>query len=458
LAELAENIARVAGAIDPDECWCAGIAAALGWLAISIIDANGVARRLGHACNAASRIPGQECAAAARRLARAWGLPGPYAAVAGHLGLTAATAVQMGGHDRLQQIVQLAVALLKEHGDCLYLPCPHTVGELALALALDPHQVEQLESVARHIAASTPAQREWQAPAAMPLLRDVLTLAAENRRLRQSAVIGKLERHIDCLQNTVETQHATFGQRLEECKLSAMAEFAAGAGHEINNPLAVISGQAQYLIRSMEEDLPPERRRESLQKVIHQVQRIHDLLRQLMQFARPARSQRVEVDIVALVHEVITAHRDLAADGNVRLDAPAFGPALVVLVDPGQLRTVLNCLVKNALEAAGQSGWVAVRLERTAEDVISVLVEDNGPGPDRRQREHLFEPFFSGRDAGRGHGLGLPIAWRLAREQNSSVRFVPLPHGPTRFALTIPLLRPAEVHGFTHCNGRAHSS
>jgi len=76
------------------------------------------------------------------------------------------------------------------------------------------------------------------------------------------------------------------------------------------------------------------------------------------------------------------------------------------------------------------------------------VVEDSGPGPSSNQREHLFDPFYSGRLAGRGRGLGLPTAWRLAREHGGDVRFDPLPQGPTRFVLSLPrekdeALRPA---------------
>jgi signal transduction histidine kinase len=153
---------------------------------------------------------------------------------------------------------------------------------------------------------------------------------------------------------------------------------------------------------------------------------------------------------------VLTAHRDLALEHKVRVDAPQFGPSVLAHADPGQLRTVLNCLVKNAIEAAGATGWVAARLEREGSELLHVLIEDSGSGPDRRQRDHLFEPFYSGREAGRGHGLGLPIAWRLAREQGCSVRFVPLPHGPTRFVLTLPLLHAPDPITPPSSNGRVN--
>jgi signal transduction histidine kinase len=68
-----------------------------------------------------------------------------------------------------------------------------------------------------------------------------------------------------------------------------------------------------------------------------------------------------------------------------------------------------------------------------------VFVEDSGPGPAPEQRPHLFDPFYSGRSAGRGRGLGLPLAWRLARQQGGDVSLEPArPGQPTRFVLSLP--------------------
>ena len=67
------------------------------------------------------------------------------------------------------------------------------------------------------------------------------------------------------------------------------------------------------------------------------------------------------------------------------------------------------------------------------------MVEDSGTGPAPSQREHLFDPFYSGRLAGRGRGLGLPTAWRLAREHGGDVRYESVSGGPTRFVLSLPL-------------------
>jgi signal transduction histidine kinase len=269
-------------------------------------------------------------------------------------------------------------------------------------------------------------------------LTEFLTLQAENRRLRARGTVGRLEDELDQLHRTLEAQRGREEERLRESKLKALAEFAAGAGHEINNPLAVISCQAQHLLHHEAE---PERRT-ALEKIVAQTQRIHALLRDLMQFARPAAPVRRRVDLLRIVDEVATALGELAHKHQVRLlcreEGPTAPPPCLVDVDEKQVRTALSCLVKNAVEAAGADGWVRLRLEQDG-GRVSVAVEDSGPGLTDAQREHLFDPFYSGRSAGRGPGLGLPTAWALARQQGGEVLLASQPGETTRFILRLPI-------------------
>src|SRR5262249_51591779 len=124
---------------------------------------------------------------------------------------------------------------------------------------------------------------------------------------------------------------------------------------------------------------------------------------------------------------------------------------LAVEGDPAQLRTALACLLRNAIEAAPPEGWAGLRVEKGGPGVVNFVVEDNGPGPTLAVREHLFDPFFSGRAAGRGRGLGLPTAWRLARQHGGDLRLDPSAPGLTRFVLSLPLPALPCTNG---CNGK----
>jgi two-component system NtrC family sensor kinase len=437
-AGRARHLAERTGRCDPDNAWAAGLLAPLGWLAVCAVAPEKAAACLADPAHAARPADteqhhwGHDQAALARRLARRWRLPDWLAAIVGHLGLPVAVAQQFGADPALFQVVQLAVGLAQQQNVRLNLAVGAEPVELAAALGLPAGEVGRLAIVPDGPNAAHPPPDD---PVPLPLLRDLLTLAAENRRLRDSQLVRRLESDVDDLHRALEEQHRDEVERLLAQKLRGLAEFAAGAGHEINNPLAVISGQAQYLLQHEDEGS----RQRALQTIIQQSQRIHQALRDLMQFARPSRPHKQVHDLLSVVREVVVALGDLAAGRRVELHGPdPSGPPVLIDADAGQVRAALTCLVRNAVEAAPAAGWARVTIELPEPDRVEVLVEDSGPGPDAAQQEHLFDPFYSGRQAGRGRGLGLPIAWRLARENGGAVRFVSRSEGPTRFVLTLP--------------------
>jgi signal transduction histidine kinase len=437
IAEAARLLAGRTGRADAEAAWTAGLLAPLGWLAACAVDPGAVGACLDGAETASDHWRAEPCELA-RRLGRRWRLPAWLDRVLRALDLP--VRLTPGGDPELRALVQLAVAHVDGQGASLGLVAPAVAAEaaaslnLALPLDLPP--------------APAPPPRAWRDPAEQPLLRELLAAAAENRRLRDAALHRALEDDNDSLHRALREQCRRETERLEESKLSALAELAAGAGHEINNPLAVISGQAQYLLGHLARDEGGDEKAASFQKplqtIVAQTRRIHGVLRDLMQFARPAPARPDWFDLAALLGESAASVRELAEQRRVRLEV-AGPPRLRVRADAEQVRLALVCLARNAVEAAPADGWARLRLEEPAGAAVEVTVEDSGPGPDDAQRPHLFDPFYSGRAAGRGRGLGLPIAWRLARQQGGAVRLEPRrPDQPTRFVLRLPFA--VEAH------------
>jgi two-component system, NtrC family, sensor kinase len=304
--------------------------------------------------------------------------------------------------------------------------------ELMTALDLSPTAIDKVRAELPRFVSEALPPTPWLSPANLPLLPDLLRLALENRRLAGPLAVNHLQVQVDALHQAAARQRASEDQRLQQRKLHAMAELAAGAGHEINNPLAVISGQAQYLLLSEQESA----RCKALQTIVGQTQRIHHLLTGLMQFARPPAPRKQPIDLAGLVRDVLGSLQTLADERQVQLQVPELVAAPTVLVDPGQMRTMLTALLRNAIEAAPAAGWVRLQMEHRPCGGVTFVVEDSGPGPTTTDREHLFDPFYSGRKAGRGRGLGLSTAWQLARQHNGEIRFDG--DGPTRFLLVLP--------------------
>jgi signal transduction histidine kinase len=474
IAATARAIAQADKSCDPDTAWIAGLLAPLGWLGVAAVDASAVAECLvdpefsRHPVAVQQRRWGLDAQALARRLARRWRLPAWLAASVGHLGLPVEMAGRFGAEPNLFRVVQQAIAQVEENREGLRLLGEY--GPLSTRYSVDGSETSadsapgsRTPRTVLRTAYSVPSSTH---PADVPLLKDLLRLAAVNLRLQGLPTLDQLESDFDDLHAVLEEQRAAEAERLREQKLRALAEFAAGAGHEINNPLAVISGQAQYLLKQLQSAecrvqkeegplLPENLIREqfcnlqsaicnSQKTIITQTQRIHQILRDLMQFARPPQPVKQAVDLGILVRETATALSELAAQRQVRLDCIDADTPLYVEADPDQIRTALSCLLRNAIEAApggpDAAGWASIQLAAPHAARVEVIIEDNGPGPAAVEREHLFDPFFSGRPAGRGRGLGLPTAWRLARQHGGDVTFARQADGPTRFVLSLPRL------------------
>ena len=223
--------------------------------------------------------------------------------------------------------------------------------------------------------------------------------------------------------------------RLQERNVAALSEMAAGAAHEINNPLAVISGRAQQLVGG-EKDTA---RRDMLQSIIEQTERASDIIRELRQFARPPRPQPQAVDAAALAKAVADEFQDQLKGSPVtlRVESPQAVPP--IRVDAEQVRDALREVVRNAVEACAQGGHVTVMVRPLAvEAAVRIAVADDGPGMEPQVRARAFDPFYSGYEAGRHRGLGLPKAFRAVQANGGQMALESTPGQGTTVRMTFP--------------------
>ncbi len=209
---------------------------------------------------------------------------------------------------------------------------------------------------------------------------------------------------------------SSFEERLREAKLASMAELAYGASHEINNPLANISSRAQTLLR---DERDPERRRQ-LAMIEAQAFRAFEMIADMMTFAKPPVPQRSEFCVEELFGALRKELDPLACDQETELIWRECGADVSISADRVQLETAVRALVKNSLEALERGGRIEVASEFDGHrHWLTVL--DTGPGLSSKAREHLFDPFFSGREAGRGLGLGLSKVWAIVQQHGGEV-------------------------------------
>ncbi len=239
------------------------------------------------------------------------------------------------------------------------------------------------------------------------------------------SLVDKLAR-LDQLQNQ-------FAQVVETEKLEAMAEFAAGAGHEINNPLTVIAGRAQLFLR---EESDPERRR-ALALMNAQAMRVHEMIADMRLFARPPQPETKPTELTSLIDNVLSELRGQAQPQEIKLVRSGAESPIEAEVDPTQLTVALRAMCQNAMEAIGRDGHIEIALEATPKHV-AIRVTDDGPGMTAEERRHAFDPYYSARQAGRGLGLGLSKAWRIVTNHRGHIDVeTELGHGAT-FVITLP--------------------
>lgn len=236
--------------------------------------------------------------------------------------------------------------------------------------------------------------------------------------------LARLERLEPDVQRLIETE-----------KLEALAEFAAGAGHEINNPLTVISGRAQLLLR---EETDPERRR-TLALIAAQAMRVHEMIADMMLFARPPRPEPRQVDLGRIVDEMIVelipaCQRQDTSLARIDQDA---GPILAE-ADPVQIGVALRAICRNSVEALQSGGRIEIELQRAGGEA-RIVVRDDGPGIEPEERRHLFDPFYSARQAGRGLGLGLSKAWRIVANHGGRIEVDSQPSRGATFTVALPI-------------------
>jgi len=229
-----------------------------------------------------------------------------------------------------------------------------------------------------------------------------------------------------------------FQSQLEIEKLEALAEFAAGAAHEINNPLAVIAGRAQLLLRGERDS---ERRRE-LAVINGQAMRIHEMIADLMLFARPPQPQMAQCDLATLVSSLVTEFRPKAIDRDINLSFDGPGGPLVILADALQLSVALKAIVENALAVLVSGGTINILVRRNQDDghvtAAEIVIRDTGPGISPEVRRHLFDPFYSGRGAGRGLGMGLAKCWRIVTNHFGRIDVESSPGHGAAFTIRLP--------------------
>ncbi len=251
---------------------------------------------------------------------------------------------------------------------------------------------------------------------------------------------------VDELTRTTVRLTETQSHLVRSERMASVGRLAAGVAHEIGNPLAALMGMQELLL---DDDLPKETQHDFLARMKKETERIHLVLRDLLDFARPekeaaADSHHPPASVADVVTDVLALLRPQPAFRDVALKNEAENAALLVALPAGRLTQVILNLVLNAMDAfeAGDASARAARAItiRAARDEQSVRidVEDNGPGVPASMQERLFEPFVTSKEVGKGTGLGLAVCRGIVESARGSIALDVSYADGARFVLRLP--------------------
>lgn len=216
-------------------------------------------------------------------------------------------------------------------------------------------------------------------------------------------------------------------------RLATLGRFTSAVAHEVRNPLGGILAGVQYL-KGCLADRPANR--EHIGFIEAEIGRLNRIVEDLFTVTRNRRPNRVRFSLLELWQRVGMSLGAQSSDAGVVLAFSEDPPD--VYGDPDQLHQTLLNIVKNAIEACQRGGAVSVSARLAAHPSRTIIdVEDSGGGIDERDREHLFEPFYSTK--GSGTGLGLYVCHRVVENHQGTLTVSNGEEGGSRFTITLPL-------------------
>ncbi|MFH1396967.1 MAG: PAS domain S-box protein [Candidatus Omnitrophota bacterium] len=216
-------------------------------------------------------------------------------------------------------------------------------------------------------------------------------------------------------------------------RLAELGKLVADMAHEVNNPLMIISGNAQL---SLLDGTPDEEIKSNLKIIHEECNMAKDIIQRLLKFSRPTKGERKETDINQSIESVakLIEYQFSLSDVKIKKDLKPGLPAIAI--DEKQIQEVLMNLLNNAREAMPDGGAIDISTSKE-QDFIRIDVKDSGMGMDEATLSRLFEPFFTTKE--KGTGLGLAVCLGIVRAHNGELKFESQPGKGTTATMLLPI-------------------
>jgi two-component system cell cycle sensor histidine kinase/response regulator CckA len=215
-------------------------------------------------------------------------------------------------------------------------------------------------------------------------------------------------------------------------RLEALGQLAGGVAHDFNNLLTAIINFTSFVHSELSEDDP---KRSDLDEVLRAAGRASELTRQLLAFSRQQPLKATVLDLSGLVIDVEKLLRRVIGE-DVQLRTVLTGEPCTVLIDAGQFEQVLLNLAVNARDAMPNGGSLTIETSSRDEQIV-LSVHDSGNGIAEEHLEHIFQPFFTTKQVGKGTGLGLATCYGIVEHAGGELSVTSSPSGTT-FQIALP--------------------
>jgi PAS domain S-box-containing protein len=247
-------------------------------------------------------------------------------------------------------------------------------------------------------------------------------------------------RYMACVASDI-TQRKMAEQKAQEAeRLATIGKLAAFVVHEINNPLSAAFSAAQAAISTENHASSSDYLRECLETVVKSIRRCNQIVTNVLWLSRQQPSEKSLQDVNLVVTRACEFVRAQAAQNRVAIQLD-LADQFKAMMNAAEFEQVMINLLSNAMEASGPNSTIKVRTYR-ASDAVCIDVSDNGRGMTQEQQRHIFEPFYSARPNGMGHGLGLSIVHEIIQNHGGRIDVVSEPDKGTVFTIRLNAQQP----------------
>ena len=224
-------------------------------------------------------------------------------------------------------------------------------------------------------------------------------------------------------------------------KLAALGELSAGVAHEINNPLGIILGYTQILLKQKSDF------HDDLKIIEKHVQNCKTVVSDLLSFSRKGSTKMTIIDISKVTESVVNFLSNHSDFRNIEMTLNIHnGDRINILGNEQELAQVIINLIINACHAVDKKGKIDITTQKTENNKALIMVKDNGKGIAKKNLSKIFDPFFTTKPVGQGTGLGLSVGYGIIKRHQGDIHVKTRKGAGTIFTISLPV-HAEFIHG-----------